>query len=299
MDLDKLEKFVRLRDTGLLTEQEFEEQKAKILNLDAAPHTGAKLGIGTASSANEPEEDAYDVAPSRNKRPWIVLGLIAVLGLLAWGVSKDDRAGEAELIQVVVTAPANARDRPSTDGSIIVTRYDAGTELEGRWVSGSSDPETRWLEFDASRKKLYVWSGNLSSSGLDIQSKEAVSPANALTSVDTKSPPIISTTWLVGTWGPADHNPMNNPAASCETDVLIKFHRDGTYRDDGSEGRFSTNGRTIRYFNRQTVMEIGNVYDPADPFIPEAIPDMLGVVTAIDNNTFEEDGEQWRRCRES
>ena len=109
--------------------------------------------------------------------------------------------------------------------------------------------------------------------------------------------PVISAAWLVGTWGPADNNPGNNPGASCDTDVLIKFKADGTYSDSGSEGRYSTDGRTIRYFDRRTVPEIGE--DPEEIFVPEAIAEISGTVAALDANTFEEDGDQWRRCRSS
>lgn len=109
--------------------------------------------------------------------------------------------------------------------------------------------------------------------------------------------PMISAAWLVGTWGPADNNPGNNPEASCDTDVLIKFNADGTYSDPGSEGRYSTDGRTIRYFDRRSVQEIGE--EPEEIFVPEPIADISGVVAALDANTFDEDGDKWRRCRGS
>lgn len=130
----------------------------------------------------------------------------------------------------------------------------------------------------------------------DVLATEPIGPVQV--PLEQAAPlPVISAAWLVGTWGPADNNPSNNPEASCETDVLIKFNADGTYSDLGSEGRYSTNGRTIRYFDRRTVQEIGE--DPEEIFVPEAIADISGAVAALDENTFDEDGDQWRRCRSS
>lgn len=122
-------------------------------------------------------------------------------------------------------------------------------------------------------------------------------PEEQAQSGNVDAPPVISAAWLVGTWGPAHTNPGNDPAASCDTDVLIKFNANGTYSDLGSEGRYSTNGRTIRYFDRRTVQEMGE--DPEEVFVPEPIADISGTVTALDKDTFDEDGDRWRRCRSS
>ena len=105
----------------------------------------------------------------------------------------------------------------------------------------------------------------------------------------------LTAEWLVGTWGPAEANPTNNPEGSCETDVIIRFAADGTFEDAGSKGRYSTDGRSIRYFDRETIPDLAA--DPAEPFYPESLEDWNGTVTVIDENTFEEEGELWRRCR--
>lgn len=105
--------------------------------------------------------------------------------------------------------------------------------------------------------------------------------------------PPITASWLVGTWGPAQANPQNDPNSSCETDVIIRFHRDGTFEDSGSAGKYSTNGQVIRYFDRQTVP---SYEDDPDTFVAEALEDFVGTVAAVDRNTFDEDGDRWRRC---
>ncbi len=107
--------------------------------------------------------------------------------------------------------------------------------------------------------------------------------------------PSITKTWLIGTWGPAEYNPKNDPSSSCDTDVLIVFNSDGSFADGGSEGRFSTDGKTIRYYDRRTLPDIAA--DASEPFSPEALSELNAKVTAEDINTFSEDGEQWRRCR--
>lgn len=107
--------------------------------------------------------------------------------------------------------------------------------------------------------------------------------------------PKITSSWLVGTWAAARNNPKNDPNGTCETDVIIQFNRDGTFSDAGAEGRFSTDGRTIRYFARKSVPDIAA--DPDEPFVAEELEEFSGQVHPTDANTFNEDGELWRRCR--
>lgn len=164
MDLDKLEKLVRLRDAGLLTQDEFEEQKAKALDLNpvladvVAPAVDAKPYVKDFVSEDEEQP--------RSRLPWIISGLVLALlaGFLAWSFLSN---GNGE-VQVVVTTPANARDRPTTEGSQIVARFDPGTKLEGSWVQGISSQKTRWLKLVSSNQTLYIWSGNLSDEGLPV-----------------------------------------------------------------------------------------------------------------------------------
>tara|TARA_B100000678_G_C18214680_1_gene504812 strand:+ start:1588 stop:2091 length:504 start_codon:yes stop_codon:yes gene_type:complete len=107
--------------------------------------------------------------------------------------------------------------------------------------------------------------------------------------------PQLSNAWLVGTWGPAEANPTNDPGGSCETDVIIRFARDGTYEDGSSSGRYRVKGNHIVYFERQTVPDIAA--DPEELFYPEPVDDWTGVARVVDDNTFDEEGELWRRCK--
>jgi hypothetical protein len=102
--------------------------------------------------------------------------------------------------------------------------------------------------------------------------------------------------WLVGTWAGSEHNPTNNPNAACDTDVTLVFKPGGRFEDGGASGRFKTDGKLITYFDRQSVP------DPADEpakFTPEKLPTMIANIRKLDQNTFSEDGEKWRRCRSS
>jgi len=54
------------------------------------------------------------------------------------------------------------RDAATTDGSNVIAKLEAGTELSGEWVETGSGPRDKWLEFDFNGKKAFVWAGNLS-----------------------------------------------------------------------------------------------------------------------------------------
>ena len=107
--------------------------------------------------------------------------------------------------------------------------------------------------------------------------------------------PTITSAWLVGTWGPAEANPNNDPTASCETDGVVAFKSNGTFVDGGAQGRFATNGATIRYFARRSVRDIAD--DPTAPFTPKPLPEFTEAVVPVDKNTFSEGGTHWRRCQ--
>ena len=123
---------------------------------------------------------------------------------------------------------------------------------------------------------------------------EATASAVPVEAGTPMSLPDITDAWLVGTWGPAGLNPGNSPQSSCETDVILTFMADGTFADGGAEGQYSTDGTAIQYVDRATVPDIAA--DLEEPFEPEKLTDVTTLISAVDENTFEEDGEQWRRC---
>ena len=120
--------------------------------------------------------------------------------------------------------------------------------------------------------------------------EEATEPPLAVAAPDD-SPQELTDAWLQGTWGPVENNPNNNPDASCETDNVVTFSLDGSYRDGGSHGKFSTDGTTITYTERVLSDPAEGTEDRSQfdkPLVTEA--------SAIDQNTLEEDGERLRRC---
>lgn len=107
----------------------------------------------------------------------------------------------------------------------------------------------------------------------------------------TSSNAQVTAAWLVGTWVPAEHNPTNSRYSSCDTDVIITFNSDGTYRDGGAYGNYKTDGRTITYSNRV-------LYDIAEDKEDRSEIDqsISSKVSVTERGALLEDGEEWRRC---
>lgn len=103
---------------------------------------------------------------------------------------------------------------------------------------------------------------------------------------------VVDQQWLVGTWGPADHNPDNDPTAGCDTDAIVTFNADGSYKDGGSEGRFRTDGQTITYSERVLIDEIEGTTDRSEFNQPVTYQ-----VERVDNTTLREHGQLLRRCK--
>lgn len=119
-------------------------------------------------------------------------------------------------------------------------------------------------------------------------------PENAVAPTAAAIVPTVTEAWLVGSWAPAEMIAKNDPTAPCETDIVVGFSADGTYSDGASEGRFSTDGKTIRYYNRKSVYDLSA--DPDVPFSPKPLEDIVNKIRALDRTTFRENGENWRRC---
>lgn len=103
--------------------------------------------------------------------------------------------------------------------------------------------------------------------------------------------PQLTSAWLAGTWGPARNNPTSNPNAGCDTDNIVTFETDGSYRDGGSFGRFRTDGTTVTYFDRVLHDPVEETEDRSQFNQP-----LIARVTIVDQNTIEEEGESLRRC---
>ena len=101
----------------------------------------------------------------------------------------------------------------------------------------------------------------------------------------------IDQRWLLGTWGPAEYNPDNNPKAGCDTDSIVTFQSDGSYRDGGSYGRFRTDGRSITYFERVMYDDIAGTTDRSQFNNP-----LTNQVERVDGTSMREQGQLLRRC---
>ena len=96
----------------------------------------------------------------------------------------------------------------------------------------------------------------------------------------------------MGTWGPAENNPNNDPNSACDTDVVVTFANDGSYRDAGSYGRYRTDGSTITYSDRVMYDPLSDEPEDRSEF---NIP-LQTRVQVVDRNTLREGDALWRRC---
>lgn len=132
---------------------------------------------------------------------------------------------------------------------------------------------------------------------LEDISADGIDPSTFASAADASSrmelaPVEVTAAWLVGTWGPAEYNPNNDPSASCETDSIVTFGRDGTYRDGSGSGRYRTDGRRITYYDRV-------LYDPVEDHEDrsEFNRPLVLAATPLSQNSMREDGIELRRCR--
>ena len=104
-------------------------------------------------------------------------------------------------------------------------------------------------------------------------------PADAATTV-----PQITAQWLVGAW---------SFESECGGGFGVIFDPNGTYfEEDTSEGRYSTDGHSIRFYESRTVAPIGD----GEGFIPEPVADSVVSVRAINRNTISFNGHRTIRC---
>jgi len=150
--VEALERLLRLKNTGAISEHEFEAEKSKVL--------------GLSTNGSEQYQAIGEGGFWISRRSWILLALVLAIitGAFGWFYFQSDGEG-VEIVEVTVTGPANARDRPTAQNSQIVTQLDAGSELSGDWVEGETEANDRWLEFEYEGQKLYLWEGNLEEDG--------------------------------------------------------------------------------------------------------------------------------------
>lgn len=103
------------------------------------------------------------------------------------------------------------------------------------------------------------------------------------------STPGVSTAWLVGGWknGP-EHGSSLLP---CETDEIVVFKKDGTYRDGGSYGRYLTDGSHVIYYQRVFYDEAEGTEDRSKLGVP-----LDTKIKRVGPNSFQENGNIMHRC---
>jgi len=85
--------------------------------------------------------------------------VVAILGIFSLGGCGDSFGRDQ--VTVTVRSTVNVRDAATTEGSKVIAKLEAGTELTGEWVDTGSGPRDKWLEFDFNGRKAFVWAGNL------------------------------------------------------------------------------------------------------------------------------------------
>ena len=170
--LEALERLMRLRDAGALSEAEFQAEKAKLLQVPAstAPPEPDIDPLETGSSADRGNgQRAPTPVWARKKRSvgtaqvvaLLCAILVATVGATMWLLYRDGEPAYS----FVATGPANVRDAPTAEGSDVVGRLAEGDVIVGR-VRATG--ETEWVEVvDGPLSGRFVWAGNLATEGPD------------------------------------------------------------------------------------------------------------------------------------
>lgn len=79
------------------------------------------------------------------------------------GLTRSDLSLPQGVRTMWVTRTTRLRDRPTSDGSTVLTNLGRGDRLTGEWVLGS-DRETRWLRINWEGREAYAWGSNLAES---------------------------------------------------------------------------------------------------------------------------------------
>lgn len=182
--LDALERLMRLRDAGALSEDEFQAEKKALLakeatNSDMASSREPSAGVTDDDSGNASEPNSFGRANtpvwSRTKRSHgRVQGAIlftvlfaAVLGGALWFLNQPDQTSYS----FMATGPANVRDAPSSTEGRVVGQLAEGDFVTGK-IQGAGDKQ--WVEVsEGVLRGQFIWAGNLAAEGPD----EVISPA--------------------------------------------------------------------------------------------------------------------------
>lgn len=182
--LDALERLVRLRGSGALSEDEFQAEKKALLEKEAAngdapassgPSAEGTAGPFTHASGTNVSDRANTPVWARKKRSHglvqvvmlIAALFVATLGGTLWFFNRADQT----TYSFMATGPANVRDAPNATDGRVVAQLAEGDFITGR-VQGSADKQ--WVEIaEGPFRGRFVWAGNLASEGPDDVSASA------------------------------------------------------------------------------------------------------------------------------
>lgn len=110
-------------------------------------------------------------------------------------------------------------------------------------------------------------------------------PASGKAEGSTSDALALNGAWLVGVW---------TLDGTCSGGGFgMRFHSDGTYENfDSDEGRYSTDGKSIRFYQRRTVPELGD----DEGFKPKALGDEIDPAQPMTKNSMLLDGHEMIRC---
>jgi hypothetical protein len=292
--LDVLERLARMRAEGILSEEEFAAEKARVLSQRDAPTASGK-SVSEAWEETAPQRKAM----WRDLR-WQMLALVVIFPVIAYVVwLKLSSMTPEEAAQVVANsipqcasqdvrgAVRNAIEN-SPASNIVAIKVLELANIEDRGVGGT--PTKRYCAADLTTN------GGTEHIGFTIRynaeatdqfvieiGDDVTAPPSGTPSAAIAEPELISQ--LVGSWAYSD---------ICGTDSGIRFNADGTYTDFGSdEGRYSFDGKAIKFFDRKSVAELG---DEDPQFVPEPLGDMEVLVKGFNGRTMLMNGQIVTKC---
>lgn len=108
-------------------------------------------------------DKAGEVARDSTRRAAFALAAVilavSAIGFLVF--TNWSSPSDSAMVTTTVSGEANVRNAPSAEGSVVLDTLSVGTQLNGRWVSGSTKSSERWFEFEFNGQKGYVWGNNL------------------------------------------------------------------------------------------------------------------------------------------
>lgn len=211
--------------------------------------------------------------------------------IVRWTI-KSELTGEDNSIAIQFVHQAAGDDQPyqGDECGPLILQTKAGL------VNGEAGPDAFFINLfiaAANNIKNRVGTPDVTESDLSGSKDSSAGAVSVRSPLITSSEPITQA-WLLGTWGPAEYNPDNNPNASCDTGAVVTFNSDGRYTDGGGSGSYRLEGDRVTYFNRVTMDIATGRSDHSQYGQP-----LTTRIERVDDTTLREDGALLRRCQSS